>query len=80
MAVRLPSRQVSRRVSLTHDFFLVVLYGLGVALHVTGVDVHADDALGRLALSDNGIRRRELMVLDTFLAAGVPVAAVVGGG
>jgi acetoin utilization deacetylase AcuC-like enzyme len=44
------------------------------------VDVHADDALGRLALTDAGLARRELLVLDTCLAAGAAVAAVVGGG
>lgn len=54
--------------------------GSPVARTAAGVDVHADDALGRLALSDDGIRRRELMVLDTCLAAGVPVAGLVGGG
>ena len=80
MAVRFPSRQVSETSELNPRLLPGCSIKLQRALHVTGVDVHADDALGRLALSDNGIRRRELMVLDTFLAAGVPVAAVVGGG
>ena len=46
----------------------------------TGVDVHADDALGRLDVSTEGLARRELLVLDTCLGAGVPVAGYVGGG
>lgn len=29
-----------------------------------GVDPHADDALGRLALTDDGLRRRELLVSE----------------
>lgn len=45
-----------------------------------GVDPHADDRLGRLALSGHGLLRRERLVLETCLAAGVPVAAVLGGG
>jgi acetoin utilization deacetylase AcuC-like enzyme len=45
-----------------------------------GVDSHADDRLGRLALSDAGLARRDAYVLETCLAAGVPVAGVIGGG
>jgi acetoin utilization deacetylase AcuC-like enzyme len=45
-----------------------------------GVDPHADDRLGRLALSDAGLARRDAYVLETCLAAGVPVAGVIGGG
>lgn len=49
-------------------------------LYDAGVDVHADDSLGRLAVSDDGLRRRELLVLDSCLGLGVPVAGYVGGG
>jgi len=45
-----------------------------------GVDPHADDRLGRLALSDDGLARRDAYVLETCLATGVPVASVIGGG
>jgi acetoin utilization deacetylase AcuC-like enzyme len=45
-----------------------------------GVDPHVDDKLGRLALSEAGLWRRERLVLETCLRAGVPVAGVVGGG
>jgi acetoin utilization deacetylase AcuC-like enzyme len=45
-----------------------------------GVDPHVDDRLGRLALTGRGLRRRERLVLETCLKAGVPVAGVVGGG
>jgi len=45
-----------------------------------GVDPHALDRLGRLALSEDGLSRRERLVLETCLAAGVPVAGVIGGG
>jgi acetoin utilization deacetylase AcuC-like enzyme len=45
-----------------------------------GVDTHVSDLLGKLALSDWGIYRREMMVLSTCLAAGYPIASVIGGG
>ncbi|PNH03939.1 hypothetical protein TSOC_009972, partial [Tetrabaena socialis] len=51
-----------------------------LVLYDAGVDTHESDALGRLALSDEGLRRRELLVLDTCLGFGVPVAGCVGGG
>lgn len=45
-----------------------------------GVDPHLEDKLGRLALSDEGLERRERYVLETCLQQGVPVAGVLGGG
>ena len=45
-----------------------------LVLYDAGVDVHAADALGRLQVSDEGLRRREMLVLDTCLSQGVPVA------
>jgi len=45
-----------------------------------GVDPHVADRLGRLALTEQGLWRRERLVLQTCLGAGVPVAGVIGGG
>lgn len=45
-----------------------------------GVDVHAEDRLGRLGLSDAGIRARDRLVLTMARAAGSPVVGVLGGG
>jgi acetoin utilization deacetylase AcuC-like enzyme len=45
-----------------------------------GVDPHADDRLGRLALSDAGLRQRERLVMARVRAAGLPLACVIGGG
>ncbi|MDJ0726333.1 MAG: histone deacetylase [Prochloraceae cyanobacterium] len=49
-------------------------------LYDAGVDTHISDRLGKLALSDRGIYRREMQVLSSCLAAGYPVASVIGGG
>jgi acetoin utilization deacetylase AcuC-like enzyme len=45
-----------------------------------GVDPHVGDRLGKLALTDTGIYRREMLVLSTCIASGYPVAGVIGGG
>jgi acetoin utilization deacetylase AcuC-like enzyme len=45
-----------------------------------GVDPHADDKLGRLSLSDDGLRRRDRLVVEAARSRGVPLVAVIGGG
>ncbi|MBO9709841.1 MAG: histone deacetylase [Caulobacter sp.] len=45
-----------------------------------GVDPHADDRLGRLKLSDEGLARREAFVLGSCLEREIPVTGVIGGG
>jgi acetoin utilization deacetylase AcuC-like enzyme len=45
-----------------------------------GVDPHLGDRLGKLALTDTGLFRREMQVLTTCITQGYPVACVIGGG
>lgn len=45
-----------------------------------GVDPWEGDRLGRLALSLEGLRRRDRLVLETLRRRGLPVAAALGGG
>jgi acetoin utilization deacetylase AcuC-like enzyme len=45
-----------------------------------GVDPHRDDKLGRLSLSDNGLRRRDSFVVQQARRRGIPLVAVIGGG
>ena len=45
-----------------------------------GVDPHRDDRLGRMALSDDGLRERDRMAIDHFRARGAAVCGVIGGG
>ncbi len=52
----------------------------GLILYQGGVDVHVEDRLGRLALSDAGIAARDALVARRAWAAGVPMAATLGGG
>jgi len=51
-----------------------------IAFFNAGVDPHAEDRLGRLALTDRGLAERDALVLETLRRAGVPVVCVVGGG
>ena len=51
-----------------------------LVLYDAGVDTHQADKLGKLALTDTGLFRREMQVLSTCLAGGYPVACVIGGG
>lgn len=51
-----------------------------LVLYDAGVDVHQDDRLGKLALTDVGIFERDRTVLKTCKTVGIPVACVIGGG
>ncbi|BAZ12364.1 histone deacetylase/AcuC/AphA family protein [Calothrix sp. NIES-4071] len=51
-----------------------------IVLYDAGVDPHIADKLGKLALTDTGIFRRDMQVLTTCVAGGYPVACVIGGG
>ena len=51
-----------------------------LVLYDGGVDTHIHDTLGKLALTNTGIFRREMQVLSTCLGKGYPVASVIGGG
>lgn len=45
-----------------------------------GVDPHGEDRLGKLALSDGGLARRDALIIGACAERGLPVACVVGGG
>lgn len=45
-----------------------------------GVDPHRDDRLGRLALSDAGLRQRDRLVIEHVRRCGASLACVLGGG
>ncbi|NGO54003.1 histone deacetylase family protein [Allomesorhizobium camelthorni] len=51
-----------------------------IIFYNAGVDPHADDRLGRLALSDEGLRARDRMAISHFRERGIPVCGVIGGG
>lgn len=55
-------------------------FGPDLVLYQAGVDPHVEDKLGRLALSDAGLERRDRFVIDAARARGIPLASALGGG
>ena len=51
-----------------------------LVLYQAGVDPHAEDKLGRLALSDEGLTTRDRFVVRETRQRGLPVASALGGG
>jgi acetoin utilization deacetylase AcuC-like enzyme len=51
-----------------------------LVFYLAGADPWVGDALGRLALSKEGLRARDALVLDRATAAGVPVCVTLAGG
>ena len=48
--------------------------------YIAGVDIHYNDRLGKLKISDEGIRKRDEMVTQNFFSQGAPLCGVLGGG
>ena len=55
-------------------------YRPDLILYQAGVDPFAEDRLGRLALSEPGLERREALVARFAIERGIPLASTVGGG
>ncbi|MDC3054060.1 histone deacetylase [bacterium] len=48
--------------------------------YIAGVDVHRDDKLGKLMLTDDGINKRDRIVIQNFFSKKIPLCGVLGGG
>ena len=51
-----------------------------LVLYQAGIDVHREDRLGRLALTDDGIEARDRHVMRAARERGIALASVLGGG
>ena len=51
-----------------------------VVVYLAGADSHEQDRLGRLALTFDGLARRDTMVLDACREVGIPVLITIAGG
>lgn len=69
-------------LGLLHDTLPRVLAGAApdIVMYIAGADPHEGDRLGRLALSFDGLARRDEYVLEQCRAVGIPVAVTIGGG
>ena len=58
---------------LNQDDFDFVFY-------IAGVDIHFNDRLGKLKISDEGIKLRDELVVENFFSKRIPFCGVLGGG
>ena len=71
-----------------HDYLKVLKYYLvelnkenfDFVFYIAGVDIHFNDRLGKLKISDEGIRTRDEIVTENFFSKGIPLCGVLGGG
>ena len=48
--------------------------------YIAGVDVHYQDKLGKLKLTEDGINQRDKTVINNFFSKKIPLCGVLGGG
>ncbi len=48
--------------------------------YVAGVDIHCEDRLGKLKITDAGVNKRDQIVIDNFNRKNIPLCGVLGGG
>ena len=48
--------------------------------YIAGVDIHHEDRLGKLKITDDGIKLRDQIVIDNFFSKRIPICGVLGGG
>jgi len=48
--------------------------------YVAGVDIHFEDRLGKLKISDEGVNKRDQIVIENFYSKNIPLCGVLGGG
>lgn len=59
---------------------LIRIHQPDLILYDAGVDIHHNDDLGLLNISQEGLFRRDLTVLSMAKSENIPIAAVIGGG
>ena len=48
--------------------------------YIAGVDIHFNDRLGKLKITDDGIKERDELVTENFFSKKIPLCGVLGGG
>ena len=48
--------------------------------YIAGVDIHHEDRLGKLKITDEGINKRDQIVIENFHSKKIPLCGVLGGG
>ena len=55
-------------------------FNFDFVFYIAGVDVHYQDKLGKLKLTDEGIFKRDQIVVNNFFSRKIPLCGVLGGG
>ena len=66
--------------TLDHALSRLILHDPDVIFYLAGADPYEKDKLGRLALTIQGLRRRDEMVLSFARDRGVPIVTTMSGG
>ncbi len=64
------SRNLKRLNQNTYDF----------VFYISVVDIHFGDRLWKLKITDQGVNRRDQMVIENFYSKNIPLCGVLGGG
>jgi len=65
---------------LKHNINSLNQMNFDFVFYIAGVDVHYDDKLGKLKLTDDGINQRDKIVIENFFSKKTPLCGVLGGG
>lgn len=66
--------------TLAHALAEAAAFTPDLVFYNAGVDPHAEDRLGRLALTTEGLRARDRMVIAWARSRSLPLTGVLGGG
>jgi len=65
---------------IEHLFKKIENQNFNFVFYIAGVDIHFQDRLGKLNISEEGIRKRENLVINNFFKKKIPLCGVLGGG
>ena len=65
---------------LKHHLIELSKENFDFVFYIAGVDIHFNDRLGKLKISDEGIKMRDELVIENFFSKRIPICGVLGGG
>ena len=65
---------------LKHNLIELNKENFDFVFYIAGVDIHFNDKLGKLKISDEGIKMRDELVIENFFSKRIPICGVLGGG
>ena len=65
---------------LKKNIFLINKEHYDFVFYVAGVDIHLNDRLGKLKVSEEGIKQRDEIIINNFFKKKIPICGVLGGG